>query len=46
MRASRVRCVRCNDLSDPEATPLGVDYGGLVESNVPVVVQFTRIATS
>ena len=42
----RVRSVRCNDLIDPEAIPLGVDYGVLVESSVPVVVQFTRIDTS
>jgi hypothetical protein len=42
----RVRRVRCNDLIDPEAMPLGVDYGVLVESSVPVVVQFTRLDTS
>ena len=44
--ARRVRSVRCNDLIDPEAMPLGVDYGVLVESNVPVVVHFSRIDTS
>ena len=41
----RVRRVRCNDLIDPEAMPLGVDYGVLVESDVPIVVQSTRIDT-
>jgi hypothetical protein len=44
--ARRVRRVRCNDLIDPEAMPLGVDYGVLAESNVPVVVHFTRVDTS
>jgi len=42
----RVRRVRFNDLIDPEAIPLGVDFGVLVESSVPIVVQFTRIDTS
>jgi hypothetical protein len=44
--ARRVRRVRFNDLIDPEALLLGVDYGVLVESNVPVIVQFDRIDTS
>lgn len=38
----RVRHVRINDLIDPYAPPLGRDYGIVVESNVPVVVQFSR----
>lgn len=41
----RVRHVRVNDLIDPYAPPLGEDYGGLVESNVPIVVQFSRTDT-
>ena len=45
VEARRVRCVRFNDLIDPEALPLGVDYGVVVESDVPVVVQFARIDT-
>lgn len=44
--ARRVRCMRCNDLIDPEAMPLGVEYGVLVESNEPIVVQFARVDTS
>jgi hypothetical protein len=42
----RVRCVRVNDLINPEAVPLDSDYGCLVQSNVPVVVQFNRLDTS
>ena len=44
--ARRVRSVRFNDLIDPEAMPLDVDYGVLIVSDVPVVVQFSRIDTS
>ncbi len=38
----RVRVVRFNDLIDPEAVPLDTDYACVLESSVPVVVQFTR----
>jgi hypothetical protein len=44
--ARRLRHIRFNDLIDPEALPLDVHYGVVVESNVPVVVQFNRIDTS
>jgi hypothetical protein len=44
--ARRVRCVRFNDLIDPEAMPLGVDYGVVAISDVPVVVQYARVDTS
>ena len=44
--AQRVRRVRFNDLIDPQAMPLGVDYAVVIESNVPIVVQFTRHDTS
>lgn len=43
--AQRVRQVRFNDLIDPEAIPLGTDYGAVVEATVPVVVQFTQMDT-
>jgi len=42
----RVRHVRFNDLIDPQAMPLDTDYACIVESNVPVVVQFARTDTS
>ncbi len=40
--AERVRHVRINDLIDPYAPPLGREYGIVVESNVPIVVQCSR----
>jgi hypothetical protein len=40
--ARRVRHVRVNDLIDPEAPPLDTPYAGVLESDVPVVVQFSR----
>ena len=44
--ARRVRKFRFNDLIDPEAVLLDRDYGALIESSVPVVVQFTRQSTA
>jgi hypothetical protein len=41
--ARRVRHVRFNDLVDPERVPLATDYGSVIESDVPVVVQHTRL---
>lgn len=34
-----------NDLEDPEPVARGRDYAMLIESNVPIVVQHTRIDT-
>lgn len=42
----RVRRVRFNDLIDPQAMPLGEDYAVVIRSNVPIVVQFSRLDTS
>jgi hypothetical protein len=42
----RVKKFRVNDLIDPHAIPLGVPYGMFMESDVPVVVQFTRQYTA
>lgn len=41
--ARRVRHVRFNDLCDPEPVPLGTDYASVIESDVPIVVQHTRL---
>lgn len=35
--------VRFNDLEDPESVPKGTDYACVIESDVPVVVQHTRL---
>jgi hypothetical protein len=32
-----------HDLTDPEPVPLATDYASLVESDVPIVVQHTRL---
>jgi hypothetical protein len=42
----RVRSIRFNDLIDPQAMPLDTDYACVLESSVPVIVQFTRMDTS
>lgn len=39
----RTRHVRFNDLDDPEPIPLGTDYASVIESDVPIVVQHTRL---
>jgi hypothetical protein len=41
--ARRTRRVRLNDLIDPEALPLDEDYAGLIESDIPIVVQFAGL---
>jgi hypothetical protein len=41
--ARRTCHLRFNDLSDPEPVPRDVDYSSLIESDVPIVVQHTRL---
>lgn len=41
--AQRTKHVRFNDLKDPEPVPLDTDYACVIQSNVPVVVQHTRL---
>ena len=41
--AKRTRHLRFNDLTDPEPVPRDTDYASLIESDVPVVVQHTRL---
>ena len=35
--------LRFNDLADPEPVPRGTDYASVIESDVPIVVQHTRL---
>lgn len=35
--------LRFNDLTDPETIPTDTDYASLIESDVPIVVQHTRL---
>lgn len=39
----RTKHVRFNNLTDPEPVPQETDYASLIESNVPIVVQHTRL---
>ncbi len=41
--ARRTRHVRFNDLSDPAPIPRDTDYASLIDSNVRIVVQHTRL---
>ena len=41
--ARRTRHVRFNNLEDPEPIPLATDFASVIESDVPIVVQHTRL---
>nr|WP_298138919.1 sensory rhodopsin transducer [uncultured Pseudomonas sp.] len=39
----RTRHLRFNELDDPQPIPTDTDYASLIESDVPIVVQHTRL---
>jgi hypothetical protein len=41
--ARRTKHVRFNDLQQPQPIPQGTDFSSVIESDVPVVVQHTRL---
>ena len=41
--AGRTRHLRFNQLEDPEPVPKDTDYASVIESDVPIVVQHTRL---
>ena len=41
--ARRTLHVRFNELRDPERVPHGTEYSSVIESDVPIVVQHTRL---
>ena len=41
--AQRTKHVRFNELEDPEPIPKDTDYASVIESNVPIVVQHSRL---
>jgi hypothetical protein len=41
--ARRTTHLRFNDLRDPQPVPHGTDYSSVIESDVPIVVQHTRL---
>lgn len=41
--ARRTKHVRFNDLKKPAPIPRGTDYASVIEADVPIVVQHTRL---
>lgn len=41
--ARRTKHLRFNELKDPQEVPRGTDYASLIESDIPIVVQHTRL---
>ncbi len=41
--AQRTMHLRFNELEDPEPIPVDTDYASVIESDVPIVVQHTRL---
>ncbi len=41
--ARRTRHIRFNELKEPEPIPHDTDYASVIESDVPIVVQHTRL---
>ena len=41
--ARRTKHIRFNNLTEPELIPRDTDYASVIESDVPVVVQHTRL---
>lgn len=41
--ARRTKHLRFNDLTEPEPIPRDTDYASVIESDVPIVVQHTRL---
>src|SRR5690348_10407267 len=41
----RTHHLRFNDLEDPEPIPRGTDYASVIESDVPIIAQHTRLDT-
>lgn len=43
VEAQRTKHLKLNELEDPEPIPKDTDYACVIESNIPVVVQHTRL---
>lgn len=46
IKSERVKQFRINDLIDPHAIPLGLPYAAVLESSVPVIVQWSKQITA
>ena len=45
VQAQRTRHLRFNDFNEPEPVPRGTDLSSVIASDVPIVVQHTRLDT-
>src|SRR5689334_13064466 len=45
VEAQRTKHLRFNDFNDPEPVPKGTDFSSVIASDVPIVVQHTRLDT-
>lgn len=43
VEAARTRHLRFNEFDDPEPIPHNTDYASVIESDVPIIVQHTRL---
>lgn len=43
VEASRTKHLRFNEFADPEPVPRNTDYASVIESDVPIIVQHTRL---
>jgi hypothetical protein len=43
VQSKRTKHIRFNDLTDPMAVPKDTDYACTIESDVPIIVQHTRL---
>ena len=43
VKARRTLHLRFNDLREPESVPLDIDYSSVFESDIPIVIQHTRL---
>jgi len=41
--AQRTRHIRFNNLKDPEPVPKGTDYSSVLRSDIPVIIQHSRL---
>jgi hypothetical protein len=44
--AKRIKKIRMNDLVDPEPITLEEDYAAVIESDMPLAIQFSRMDTT
>ncbi len=43
VEAQRTKHIRFNNLKDPEPIPKGTDYSSVIKSDIPIIVQHTRL---